>query len=308
MPDLNVTAYMGDFDSAMRSAVALEFPGIHVYGCFFHYAQCLVKKAGKVGLAGEIRRRGSDVRKAFLALTALPLLPAGEIEPAFHFYSLRAIDIDANFSGLLSYMRTFWLERIGPEAFSVYRAPCNTRTNNAVESHNATLLRAVKAKVHCPIWDLIGEFLFVAPKMSLALRSLTLCMFNLSSALLFPEELVKDEQDTYTDYLSAVALQMTNIRSVPTANTESNHRIINEAWDLFDAGHISAIDLLWRVKYRTGAGNSFPFRSVFDKAAGAKYALNNSLSGHCSLDLIGICSYLQPTSEFQKPTISKELF
>ena len=78
-------------------------------------------------------------------------------------------------------MRIFWLERIGPEAFSVYRAPYNTRTNNAVESHNATLLRAVKEEVHPPIWDLIGEFLFVAPKLSLVLRSPILSMCNLSS-------------------------------------------------------------------------------------------------------------------------------
>ena len=51
---------------------------------------------------------------------------------------------------------------------------------------------------------------------------------------------MKDEQDTYTDYLSTVGLRMSNIRSVCSADTENNHRITNEAWDSFDAGHISA--------------------------------------------------------------------
>lgn len=165
LPQWNMTAYMGDYDAAMRSAVASEFPGVRLYGCFFHFAQCLVKKAGQVGLAGEIRRRGSRVRKLFLSLTALPLLPWEEIEPAFLFYSLRAIQTDPRFARLLTYMRTFWFDQIGPKGFSVYRPPCGARTNNAVESHNAALLRGVNHKPHAPVWDLIRTSLLVTPEM-----------------------------------------------------------------------------------------------------------------------------------------------
>ena len=100
-------AYKGDFDSAMRSAVALEFLGCRVYGCFFYYTQSLVKQAGKVGLASEIRRHNSRERKFFLAFAALPLLPHGEIEPAFLYFSNRALNVDARFARFITYMRTF---------------------------------------------------------------------------------------------------------------------------------------------------------------------------------------------------------
>ena len=161
LPQWTMDFYMGDFDSAMRSAVAEEFPGVRIYGCFFHYAQCLVKKAGEVGLAREIRQRGSSARKLFLAFTALPLLPSGEIEQAFHFFSNRALGVEPRFAPFLRYMRNTWLDKIRPEGFSVFRSPCETRTNNAVESHNAFLLRGLKNKKHGPIWDLIGESFFV---------------------------------------------------------------------------------------------------------------------------------------------------
>lgn len=66
-----------------------------------------------------------------------------------------------------------------------------------------------------------------------------------------------DSQDTYTDYLSFRELQMSNIRSVPAKDTIENNRHIYESWDLFDAGEITAIQLVWRVKYKTGAGTPY---------------------------------------------------
>ena len=43
VPGLSPPAYMGDFDKAMRAAVRREFPQTRIYGCLFHFAQCLVK-------------------------------------------------------------------------------------------------------------------------------------------------------------------------------------------------------------------------------------------------------------------------
>lgn len=91
-PELMPPAYMGDHDKAMRAAMRLEFPNVRIYGCLFHFAQCLVKHVGEpaVGLASAIRRPGI-VLKNFLAFTAIPLLPAEDIIPVFELCAAEAL-------------------------------------------------------------------------------------------------------------------------------------------------------------------------------------------------------------------------
>ena len=97
VPGLSVASYMGDFDKAMRKAVRLEFPSIRIHGCHFHYGQALVKNAGSLGLARDIRAPG-EVLKKFLAFAALPLLPAANIEEVFTLCAAEAIAVDQRVS------------------------------------------------------------------------------------------------------------------------------------------------------------------------------------------------------------------
>ena len=85
-------AYMGDYDAAMRAAVRAEHPGVRVYGCLFHYAQSLVRRASspQVGLAREIRQPG-EILKNFVGLIALPLLPAEDIVSVFDLLAQEAL-------------------------------------------------------------------------------------------------------------------------------------------------------------------------------------------------------------------------
>lgn len=76
----------------------------------------------------------------------------------------------------------------------------------------------------------------------------------------FAEVIVNDNQDTYVNYRSLQQYRRVDIQSVPSRITKDNNRIIGEAWDLYDRGDINAIQLAWRVKYRTGAGKDFPSR------------------------------------------------
>ena len=155
VPNLIIPAYMGDFDSAMRGAVKAEFPGCHLYGCYFHYTQALWKYARgpKVGLATELRKKDS-AWKMLVRFTALPLLPPHEISSTFDNLASQALALDQRFLPFVRYMKKQWMQKIGPLGISVYRAL--SRTNNNVESNNALLLRRVN-KVHGPIWDLVGE-------------------------------------------------------------------------------------------------------------------------------------------------------
>lgn len=67
---------------------------------------------------------------------------------------------------------------------------------------------------------------------------------------------MRDSQDTYTDYSDHRDHGGGNIRSVPSKATRDSNELINESWNLFEAGEINAVQLAWRVKYRTGAGKS----------------------------------------------------
>ena len=96
-PQLRPLLYMGDHDKAMRAAMRLEFPDVRIYGCLFHFAQCLVKHVGEpaVGLASFIRRPG-PVLKKFLAFAAIPLLPAEDIDAVFEQCAAEAMATSKN--------------------------------------------------------------------------------------------------------------------------------------------------------------------------------------------------------------------
>ena len=219
-PGHNIQFYMGDWDSAMRSALVAEFPDIHLYGCLFHYAQCLRRKAcsPEVRLAREIGNPGDpEVTKIFLAFTALPLLPAAEIVPAFKYFAAVATTIHPNSIPFVSYMRSQWIEsHIGPMGLSLYRL--HTRTNNAVESNNALFARSVKAHGHT--WDLMAA-------------------------------VVAFSQDIYTDSC-AFDDGHRHIRSTPASTTRANERAVNDAWDKLASGELDPAQFINLVKYRVG--------------------------------------------------------
>ena len=97
-PELRPPAYMGDYDKAMR----IEFPGVHIYGCLFHFSQSLVKKAydASIGMAADLRKPG-EVLSSFLAFTALPLLPREMIAPAFQKLAAKAEGTHEGFPAFL---------------------------------------------------------------------------------------------------------------------------------------------------------------------------------------------------------------
>ena len=53
-----------------------------VSGCWFHYAQALVKRLRKIGFTDSYNNH-QETQTIFRALLALPLLPMADIRPAF---------------------------------------------------------------------------------------------------------------------------------------------------------------------------------------------------------------------------------
>ncbi|XP_028967754.1 uncharacterized protein LOC114828306 [Galendromus occidentalis] len=227
---LEVPSYMGDWDLAIRAAVHSEFPQATLHGCWFHYSQCLVRRAGGMGLATAIRRPGL-VLSRFLSFLALPLLPAPLIVSTFEYFSEQARLSHAGFSKFLKYVESHWLNTVGPGNLSVHGLV--QRTNNDVESHNAKLLRQAR-RSHGTVWNIISVLMGLL-------------------------------QDAAVDRVSH-EIGDTNLLSKPSRATKDNRMILEHSWGLLDSGEIDGIEFINRVKYKVGRRNHWRNLTTVDAA------------------------------------------
>ena len=127
-PDFQLTQVIADFEEAATSTV-LEVFGADVVipGCWFHYAQALVKgrHMRKLGLTDACK---SDVETStaiiFRCLLCLPLLPVGDVQPACAEVSALLTNDSPSkpaMSQLLRYVSRQWLQKssTGPAGLSV---------------------------------------------------------------------------------------------------------------------------------------------------------------------------------------------
>ena len=62
-----------------------------ISGCWFHYAQAVVRRMKKLGLQ-EVYKTQEQTQLAFRCVLSLTLLPSNEIEPGFE--DVQSLDID----------------------------------------------------------------------------------------------------------------------------------------------------------------------------------------------------------------------
>ena len=145
-----ITHCMTDFEMALMKACESVF-NVQTRGCWFHFSQALYKKVRSIGLLHRFRRDGrgqaSEFQKLIHCYMALPLLPADEIDGAMRSLHVQVVTLIPEEQRRLlqfqRYMTTFWLQKITPPRMSVYGF--GRRSNNAIESFNATLKRKVKS-------------------------------------------------------------------------------------------------------------------------------------------------------------------
>ena len=140
---------MTDFETALMKSCERVFH-VPVRGCWFHYSQALFKKVRKVGLLHLYGRnnRGDpgDFKKLVHCYMALPLLPPAAIEGAMR--ELHTIPVllqpgeQLRLQQFRHYITSFWIRKVTPERMSVFGL--KRRSNNAIESFNATLKRKIK--------------------------------------------------------------------------------------------------------------------------------------------------------------------
>lgn len=120
----------------------------------------------------------------------------------------------------MEYVNQAWVAGIGPQALSVYRAPC--RTNNSVESMNALWKRRLGS--HGAIWNLLAVFCEIA------------------------QEVVLDHD--------VVQAGERFVRAIPKRQDRMNEAFIQQSWDGLDRGALTPREFIRRVKYRVGANNA----------------------------------------------------
>jgi len=68
------TCAMADFEEASAAGFQHVYPDASIAGCWFHYAQAIIKRTDKIGLK-EAYGSDEDVQNVVQCLASLPLLP-----------------------------------------------------------------------------------------------------------------------------------------------------------------------------------------------------------------------------------------
>jgi hypothetical protein len=157
-PQFAPTSAMTDFEESSVSAFRHVFGDVNIKGCWFHFANAIIRRVQKVGLKDEYVSE-PDVQDIVRCLLGLPLLPANDITPAFDEVTL-AVTNDNRFVGqlndILHYARRQWIQKrsIGPARLCV--RDNRNRTNNIMESFHAALNRRIQVS-HPNLFTFLGH-------------------------------------------------------------------------------------------------------------------------------------------------------
>lgn len=123
---------MADYEDALRLAAVELWPAVQVQGCWFHFAQAVLRKAVKTSVA---KAGMEDVVQ--MAMT-LPLLPQSEMGEGFAL--IRRLLVVEGGTKFCNYLESQW----GNKNISVFRL--DHRTNNLAESFHRNLMRLIEMR------------------------------------------------------------------------------------------------------------------------------------------------------------------
>lgn len=142
----NFKTAMTDFELAMRSGLRAVFQGIKVYGCWFHYTQCLWRNAVKKGFCRIKNNKKHRPEHHFIVrqLMALALIPESGVKQQYYRIRAEAMTFfegtayEGNTRKFLKYYEREWLDGIySIKEWCVFGF--QERTNNFLESYHKIL-------------------------------------------------------------------------------------------------------------------------------------------------------------------------
>lgn len=137
-PNVDPEYVVTDFEVAQLQALRAVFPLTRHSGCLWHYARAVCRNVRSLGLHAVVRDN-DNARRILRLSMSIPLVPPNRIQEALNaiIVEARRLFLFNEFEGFFNYIRTTWIDVIGPEVLSVFGV--RHRTNNAAESHHRNL-------------------------------------------------------------------------------------------------------------------------------------------------------------------------
>lgn len=110
---LEGSSFMTDYESAMRNAIADQYPGMKIRCCWFHFCQAVKRRASShAGFVHFIRNNLLE-REVYYKLMCLPLLPPDMILTGFDILKKKAERIKFKpFHDFMHYYERQWMIRV----------------------------------------------------------------------------------------------------------------------------------------------------------------------------------------------------
>ncbi|RNA45211.1 hypothetical protein BpHYR1_000995 [Brachionus plicatilis] len=150
-----------DFEKAVFNALSSVFPGVHIYGCYFHLTQNFWRKMIKIpGFLENFYKKESKFKDAFFMCKSLCYVPQQDVR--YIYKKLKAV-LDNSFLPFLDYVGKYYIEnRLKTARFPIptWNLYCRVldnlpRTNNTVECwHNVF---TTTEKKHLTIFELVEK-------------------------------------------------------------------------------------------------------------------------------------------------------
>ena len=161
---------MGDYEQASQNAFRRCFPDADIGGCIFHFARAIWRKAQKLGLA-DTYKTAPEFQILLKRLMSLPFVPPVHARIlANHIFDQDcqvARPVQLRIRKLHTYVTRFWLNKITPEKFSVFRF--KHATNNYCEGFHSRLKSLIRSH-HPALWAYLGHLQNVISDTQVELR------------------------------------------------------------------------------------------------------------------------------------------
>ena len=136
-PLWNPAGFIVDFELAMHQAFQSVFPNAELYGCHFHFNQCLFKRFK--GLEGYSTQ--PSFKSLLNTLFALPFLPLNDVESGWELVKGR-LSLYPEAQPIINYFQDTWMHgNYSPALWNCYNRTLSNipRTNNIAEGGNNAL-------------------------------------------------------------------------------------------------------------------------------------------------------------------------
>jgi hypothetical protein len=166
--DCEASDILTDYEVGSMNAVIGRWPRFPLpllHGCFFHYTQCILRRASSGGLKAAYEN-DPEVNATVRRLMALPLMPLARIEDAFQYIigdmPGQAHPNHAQIFELMDYMTTTWIDngsQFQPRLWNHYGED-RDRTTNAAESRHHALNQIAgnhRLNIHSFVREVVKE-------------------------------------------------------------------------------------------------------------------------------------------------------